>query len=78
LNNTSSPLSPEMHDRIAVLNRYYTVSEVGKLTGIPESTIYDLARQKRIVGMVRIGRHIRFDKVKIDAWLDAGGELSSS
>lgn len=78
VNSTSPPSSSDMLNRVSALNRFYTVPEVGRLTGIPDSTIYDLARQRRIVGMVRIGRHIRFDKAKIDAWLDSGGELSGS
>lgn len=54
--------------------RFLKVPDVAQLMGIPESTVYDLARQKRIVGMVRFGRHIRFDKAKFEGWLEQGGE----
>jgi excisionase family DNA binding protein len=54
--------------------RFLKVPDVAQLMGVPESTVYDLARQKRIVGMVRFGRHIRFDRGKFESWLEQGGE----
>lgn len=56
--------------------RFLTVPDVAQLMGVPQSTVYDLARQKRIVGMVRFGRHIRFDKAKFEGWLEQGGEAA--
>ncbi len=66
--------APTAHSQANASSRFYNVSEVGKIMGVPASTVYDLARQRRISGMVRFGRHIRFDKTKFEAWLDAGGE----
>lgn len=54
--------------------RFLKVPDVAELMDVPASTVYDLARQKRIGGMVRFGRHIRFDKDKLEAWLASGGE----
>lgn len=54
--------------------RFLKVPEVAKLMDVPASTVYDLARQKRIGGVVRFGRHIRFDKDRLEAWLASGGE----
>lgn len=54
--------------------RFLKVPDVAVLMEVPESTVYDLARQKRIGGMVRFGRRIRFDKAKFERWLDEGGE----
>lgn len=54
--------------------RFLKVPEVAQLMGVPESTVYDLVRQKRIVGIVRFGRHIRFDRGKFESWLEQGGE----
>lgn len=55
-------------------NRYIKVPDLATLIGVPTSTVYDLARQKRIGGMVRFGRHIRFDRDELERWLQAGGE----
>jgi excisionase family DNA binding protein len=74
----NNSLLPEVRHQISVSNRFYTIADLAEVTGVRESSLYDYARQGRITGMVRIGRHIRFDKAKIDAWLDAGGELSDS
>ena len=41
---------------------------------LPKSTIYEMARQKRIDGVVRAGRRILFDLDKVDAWIDEGGQ----
>lgn len=54
--------------------RYLKVPDVAVLMDVPTSTVYDLARQKRIGGMVRFGRHIRFDRDALERWLQAGGE----
>ncbi len=58
--------------------RFLKVPDVARLMEVPESTVYDLARQKRIGGMVRFGRRIRFDKAKFERWLDEGGEQDPS
>lgn len=56
------------------MRRYLRVPDVARLMEVPESTVYDLARQERIAGLIRFGRHIRFDRDKLERWLDAGGE----
>jgi excisionase family DNA binding protein len=59
-------------------NRYLKVPDVARLMNVPASTVYDLARQNRIVGMVRFGRHIRFDRDKLESWLEQGGERGAA
>jgi excisionase family DNA binding protein len=59
-------------------NRYLKVPDVAWLMDVPTSTVYDLARQNRIVGMVRFGRHIRFDRDKLERWLEQGGEQGTA
>ena len=54
--------------------RFLKVPDVAALMDVPASTVYDLARRKRIGGMVRFGRHIRFDHDALERWLEAGGE----
>lgn len=58
--------------------RFIKVLDVAVLMDVPASTVYDLARQNRIVGMVRFGRHIRFDRDKLERWLQAGGETEAA
>jgi excisionase family DNA binding protein len=50
------------------------VADVAQRLAIPESTIYEMARQNRIGGVVRIGRRVRFDPDKLEAWIEAGGQ----
>jgi excisionase family DNA binding protein len=58
--------------------RFLKVRDVAKLMDVPPSTVYDLARQKRIGGMVRFGRHIRFDRDELERWLKGGGERETA
>ena len=55
-------------------HRFIKVLDVAEITGLPVSTVYELTRQGRIGGVVRIGRHIRFDRSALERWLEAGGE----
>ncbi len=58
--------------------RFLKVPDVAELMDVPASTVYDLARQKRIGGIVKFGRHIRFDKDKLERWLEQGGEREAA
>lgn len=58
--------------------RFLKVPDVAELMDVPASTVYDLARQKRIGGIVKFGRHIRFDKEKLERWLEQGGEKEAA
>lgn len=42
--------------------------------GVPVSTLYEMARQNRVAGVVRVGRLVRFDMDKLEAWIDSGGQ----
>ena len=69
---------PDTQHHISSSRRYLKVPDVAALMEVPESTVYDLARQKRIGGMVRFGRRIRFDRAKFERWLDEGGEQEAA
>lgn len=56
--------------------RFASVSDVSKLLGLPRSTIYDRARDKRLPGVVRVGQRILFDLEKLERWLEAGGDYA--
>ena len=58
--------------------RFLKVPDVAALMEVPASTVYDLARQKRIGGVVRFGRHIRFDREVLERWLQEGGEKEAA
>ena len=51
-----------------------TAQVVAERCDLPISTVYEMARQNRIGGIIRLGRKLRFDPVKFEAWLDAGGQ----
>jgi excisionase family DNA binding protein len=52
---------------------YMKVQELADLIRVPASTVYGLHREGRIPGAVRFGRQIRFDKAKVESWLEQGG-----
>lgn len=54
-------------------SRYLTALQVSELLNLPKATVYELARTRRIDGVIRIGRTIRFDEHKLLKWLDEGG-----
>lgn len=51
-----------------------TAEAIATRCDMPLSTIYEMARQNRIGGVVRLGRVLRFDPGKFEAWLESGGE----
>lgn len=58
----------------SMVNRLLTADEVARRLHISKAAVYEAARQDRIGGLVRIGRRIRFDAERFQAWLDNGGE----
>ena len=54
-----------------------TAEDVSALTKMKRSTIYQLAREKRIDGIIRIGRSVRFDMQRVRAWLEQGGSIET-
>ena len=53
--------------------RYLTTEEVAAILNLPRSTVYAAAKENRVGGLVRFGRKVRFDPVKLRSWLDEGG-----
>lgn len=45
-----------------------TLSEVSKFLKVPKSTIYKLARERRLPGH-KVGKHWRFVREEIEAWV---------
>lgn len=51
-----------------------TAQTAAERCGVPLSTLYDLAREGRIGGVVRFGRALRFDPDALESWIASGGE----
>jgi excisionase family DNA binding protein len=54
--------------------RLITAKTVAEQLAVPVPTIYQLAREGRIPGVVRVGRLVRFDPERVEAWIEAGGQ----
>ena len=77
--DTLAAKAQEHHETQEVNRRYgvrkfITADAVAERLDVPKSTVYEAARQQRIGGVVRLGRKLRFDPVKFETWLEAGGE----
>ena len=51
-----------------VLDTVLTIGDLAKYLKISKSTLYKLARENSLPG-VKVGRHWRFHKEAVDAWL---------
>ena len=49
-----------------------TLSEVSTFLKVPKSTIYKLARERRLPGH-KVGKHWRFVREEIEAWVQNAG-----
>jgi excisionase family DNA binding protein len=52
-----------------------TAEWVAQRTGLHAHTIYKWVREERIP-YVRLGRSVRFDRERLEAWFQAGGTAS--
>ena len=62
------------HETLNQPQKLLTAEAVATRCDMPVSTIYEMARQNRIGGVVRLGRVLRFDPVKFESWLESGGQ----
>ncbi|MFI4914888.1 MAG: helix-turn-helix transcriptional regulator [Phycisphaerales bacterium JB060] len=49
------------------------VDDVCRLLGLSRTTVYEMARDGTLPGVVRAGRRVMFDMEKVGAWIDDGG-----
>lgn len=56
----------------STLPQVITADEVSEMMKIPKMAVYELARTSRLP-VIRIGRRVRFDKSKIQSFLESGG-----
>lgn len=64
----------EKSDSAAFQSKLVRVSYLAERLDKPESSIYQMVKEKRIPGVVRLGRTIRFKSDVIEAWIENGGE----
>lgn len=57
-----------------VAQRLERVAYPAQRLNAPVSTIYQMVRDGRIPGVVKVGRGIRFDVDKLEAWIANGGD----
>ena len=54
------------------MNDLLTLTEVSTFLKVPKSTIYKLARERRLPGH-KVGKHWRFVKEEIETWVQSAG-----
>lgn len=59
---------------MSVARELLRAPQVAERLNVPVPWVYDAARQNRIAGVVRLGRLVRFDAEKLEAWIAAGGQ----
>jgi excisionase family DNA binding protein len=47
-----------------------TAEELGRQLRIPKTTVYDLARKRKIPSAFKVGKHWRFSKDRIYQWIE--------
>ena len=55
-------------------DRLLRAPEVAKILDVQTAFVYLLAREGRLPGVVRLGRHVRFDPVAIEDFIRRGGQ----
>ena len=55
------------------MGKLITAKTLSEERNIPLTTVWRLAREKRIAGVVRFGRKLMFDVDKVNKWIDEGG-----
>jgi len=53
-------------------NRLLSVDELSAYPSLPKPTIYTWVSLRRIPGVVKLGRALRFEKAAVDRWVEAG------
>ena len=51
--------------------RLFNISEASEYLGIPVCSLYKMVWQRRLPFVVKVGRALRFDRVKMDLWIEA-------
>lgn len=57
---------------------FLTVYDLANLVGVNPATVRQMDKERRIPGSVRIGRQLRFNRLKVEHWLEQGGEKAAA
>ncbi|MEU9665549.1 helix-turn-helix domain-containing protein [Streptomyces bobili] len=57
--------------------RYLTPADVAELLGIPVETLYQWRRKRTGPPAFRVGRHLRYDPVRLRQWVDGLSEVAA-
>jgi len=49
--------------------RLLNVKELSEYVSLPKNSIYTMVSLRKLPGVVRLGRALRFEKAAIDAWV---------
>jgi len=50
--------------------RLIGIKEASEYLGIPKGSLYKMVWQRRVPFVVRVGRSLRFDKTKMNLWIE--------
>ncbi|MGW2784901.1 helix-turn-helix domain-containing protein [Streptomyces populi] len=57
--------------------RYLTPADVAELLGVPVETLYQWRRKRSGPPAFRVGRHLRYDPVRLRQWIDGLTETAA-
>ncbi|MFH8662626.1 helix-turn-helix domain-containing protein [Streptomyces afghaniensis] len=57
--------------------RYLTPADVAELLGVPVETLYQWRRKRIGPPAFRVGRHLRYDPVRLRQWVDGLTEVAA-
>ncbi|GGW81719.1 MULTISPECIES: helix-turn-helix domain-containing protein [Streptomyces] len=57
--------------------RYLTPADVAELLGVPVETLYQWRRKRTGPPAFRVGRHLRYDPVRLRQWVDGLTEVAA-
>ena len=58
-------------NNVSNIDRLWTVEDVSDYLGVPVKTLYQWKWRGEGPPVKKIGRHLRYDPVKLRAWVDA-------
>ncbi|MEU1041330.1 helix-turn-helix domain-containing protein [Streptomyces sp. NPDC005907] len=61
----------------ALPERYLTPADVAELLGVPVETLYQWRRKRTGPPAFRVGRHLRYDPVRLRQWVDGLSEVAA-
>ncbi|OQD54891.1 DNA-binding protein [Streptomyces phaeoluteigriseus] len=57
--------------------RFLTPADVAELLGVPVETLYQWRRKRTGPPAFRVGRHLRYDPVRLRQWVDGLTEVAA-